>query len=462
MEFPARPTQSGTRDRTPEGIVARIECLPGSFYMAKIRLIIGFATFFDGFDSVAISYALPVLIPLWHLSPTDIGWLIGCGALGQMAGALVFGRVAERIGRLPATAWTIGIFSIATLLSIFAQNEQTLFTLRIIQGVGLGGQVPIAAAYINEISKAENRGRFVLLYESIFALGLFGAALIGRALVPSFGWQAMFVVGALPLLVAIPLRKILPESARWLLMRGRTEDAANVLDTMEAAIIREGKALAVPVLRSLPPQVASGWRELFGSFYLKRTMFVWALALLSGLLSHGLINWLPSLYKTVYHLPTSEALSLSLFNSVLSVCGPLACALAVDRIGRRAWFTGTFLGTGIALGVLALVTHGAPSVMSVVILAAIGTFFISSIINMIYLYIPELYPTRIRATGSGAAGFYLRLGNFVAPMAVGYILVGGGIDAVFGMISIVGILGVVLVALFGIETRKRVLEEVSP
>jgi putative MFS transporter len=100
--------------------------------------------------------------------------------------------------------------------------------------------------------------------------------------------------------------------------------------------------------------------------------------------------------------------------------------------------------------------------MSVVILAAIGTFFISSIINMIYLYIPELYPTRIRATGSGAAGFYLRLGNFVAPMAVGYILVGGGIDAVFGMISIVGILGVVLVALFGIETRKRVLEEVSP
>jgi putative MFS transporter len=431
-------------------------------YMAKIRLIIGFATFFDGFDSVAISYALPALIPLWHLSPTDIGWLIGCGALGQMAGALVFGRIAERIGRLPATAWTIGIFSVATLLSIFAQNEQTLFTLRVVQGIGLGGQVPIAATYINEISKAQNRGRFVLLYESIFAFGLFGAAFIGRALVPTFGWQALFVVGALPLLIAIPLRRILPESPRWLLMRGRTEDAANVLDIMEAAIVREGKLLAEPVLRSLPPQAAHGWKELFGDFYMKRTLFVWCLAFLSGMLSHGLINWLPSLYKTVYHLPTSEALSLSLFNSVLSVCGPLACALAVDHVGRRAWFTGTFLGAGVALGVLAVVTHGAPSVASVVVLAALGTFFISSIVNMVYLYIPELYPTRLRATGSGAAGFYLRLGNFLAPTAVGYILAGGGIDGVFGMISVVGFLGVVLFALFGIETRKRVLEEVSP
>ena len=462
MEIPAHSTSPGTRDRTPEGIVARIECLPGSRYLAKIRLIIGFATFFDGFDSVAISYALPVLIPLWHLSPTDIGWLIGCGALGQMAGALVFGRIAERIGRLPATAWTIGIFSVATLLSIFAPNEPVLFALRIIQGIGLGGQVPIAASYINEISRAANRGRFVLLYESIFAFGLFGAALIGRALVPSFGWQSLFVVGALPLLIAIPLRRLLPESPRWLLMRGRTEEAAAVLDVMEAAVVREGKTLETPVLRALPPQAENGWREIFSPFYLRRTIFVWFLALFSGFLSHGLINWLPSLYKTVYHLPTSEALSLSLFNSVLSVCGPLACALAVDHIGRRAWFIGTFLGAGLALGVLAVVTHGAPTVTSVIVLAAVGTFFISSIINMIYLYIPELYPTRIRATGSGAAGFYLRFGNFLAPTAVGYILAGGGIDGVFGLISIVGFLGVILFAFFGIETRQRVLEEVSP
>ena len=183
---------------------------------------------------------------------------------------------------------------------------------------------------------------------------------------------------------------------------------------------------------------------------------------MSGFLSHGLINWLPSLYKTVYHLPTSEALSLSLFNSALAVCGPLACAFAVDHIGRRAWFTATFLGAGLALGILAIVTHGAPSVISVVILAAVGTFFISSIVNMIYLYIPELYPTRIRATGSGAAGLYLRLGNFVAPTAVGYILAGGGIDGVFGTIAVAGFLGFILFALYGIETRKRVLEEVSP
>ena len=266
LQRPAEFAAVEPRDRTPEGIVARIECLPGSRYLAKIRMIIGFATFFDGFDSVAIAYALPVLIPLWHLSPTDIGWLLGCGALGQMAGALVFGRIAERIGRLPATAWTVGIFSVATLLSVFAQNEATLFVLRIIQGIGLGGQVPIAAAYINEISRAENRGRFVLFYESIFAFGLFGAALLGRALVPTFGWQSLFVVGALPLLITIPLRKMLPESPRWLVMRGRTQEAANVIDAMEAATVREGKRLVEPVLRSLPPQATRGWRELFGAF----------------------------------------------------------------------------------------------------------------------------------------------------------------------------------------------------
>src|SRR5579872_3842524 len=141
-------------DARTQSIIARLERLPTSRWHVRARIIIGFATFFDGYGQLSLSMALPVLIPLWHIIPQQTGLLISASSVGMMFGALAAGPLAERIGRLPVMMITTGVFAVASLLCAFAPGYQTLLILRIIQGIGLGGETPIAATYISELSKA--------------------------------------------------------------------------------------------------------------------------------------------------------------------------------------------------------------------------------------------------------------------------------------------------------------------
>ncbi len=140
---------------TAEEISARIERLPFSRWHVKLRIVMGVATFFDAFDALAIAYVLPVLIPMWKLAPTQIGFLISIGYAGQLIGALGFGWMAERVGRVRTATWAIGLFSMFSLVCALSWSYDSMLWFRFVQGLGLGGQVPIAAAYIIEIAKAE-------------------------------------------------------------------------------------------------------------------------------------------------------------------------------------------------------------------------------------------------------------------------------------------------------------------
>ena len=194
-----------------DGIVAQIERLPTSWWQIKTRIIVGTATFFDAFDALAIASVLPVIAPLWKLAPQQIGWLISAGFLGQLLGALVFGWVAERHGRITAMVWSIALFSVMSLVCALAWDYNSLLAFRTMQGIGLGGEVPVAAVFISELARAQGRGRFVLLYELVFPVGLVAASLAGLWVVPHLGWPYMFAIGALPGFLALVLRRLLPE-----------------------------------------------------------------------------------------------------------------------------------------------------------------------------------------------------------------------------------------------------------
>ena len=145
----------------------------------KARIIVGVATFFDAFDALAIASILPVIVPLWKLTPPQIGLMISAGFLGQLLGALLFGWIAERYGRMTAMIWSIALFGIMSLVCALAWDYNSLLVFRTIQGIGLGGEVPVAAVFISELAKAQGRGRFVLLYELVFPIGLVAASLVG-------------------------------------------------------------------------------------------------------------------------------------------------------------------------------------------------------------------------------------------------------------------------------------------
>jgi putative MFS transporter len=289
------------------------------------------------------------------------------------------------------------IYSVMSLACAFAWDFNSLLILRTLQGIGIGGEVPVAITYIAELSRAERRGRFLLLYELVFPIGLVAAVLVGALVVPYVGWQWLFIIGALPALVIVFMQRLLPESPRWLATKGRYEEADAVVSMIERAVERSNGPLppAQPVIRTRERQASLS--DLFGSEYLGRTLTAWVIWSACFFCNFGLGVWLPSIYRTVFHLSVSYALVYTLVTQTIGLIGCLICALAIDLFHRGVWFAGAFAGAAVFFFWLGYVNPTSP----VVVLAAssVAFFFISLISIGLYLYTPEIYPTRARAIG---------------------------------------------------------------
>ena len=441
-------------------IAARIERLPTSWWHVKARIIVGVATFFDAFDAIAIATVLPVLVGAWKLTPPEIGLLISAGFVGQLIGALLFGWIGERFGRMPAMIGSIALFAIMSLVCAFAWDYGSLVAFRAIQGIGLGGEVPVAAVYISELTRAKNRGRFVLLYELVFPIGLVAASGSAVWIVPNLGWQWMFYLGAIPAVLALVLRLLLPESPRWLASRGRTAEADATLRTIEDKVAASLRSpLPQPQAAIAGSDARASWSDIFGPHYLRRTLVVWVIWFCAYFINYGLVIWLPTIFRTMFKLPLDVSLRYGLITQAAGFVGTLICALTIDRIGRRPYFAGAFAIAAVSLALLAI--QEKPSADQILLYVSVAYFFISSINIGAYLYTPELYPTRARAFGVGLATAWLRFASMIGPTAVG-IMVAGGLASVFWMFAVAAILAAVITAGFAVETKGRVLEEVSP
>ncbi len=318
-------------------LVARIERLPVTRKLMLLRVVVGTATFFDAYTVLAIAFAMPQLVSEWKLAPAEVGVIISAGYVGQLFGAVLFGSLAERIGRLKTLFITIMLFVSMDFACLFAWGGASMIAFRFLQGVGTGGEVPVASAYVNEFIGAEKRGRFFLLYEVIFPIGLMFAGMAGFFLVPIYGWKAMFVVGLIPAVLTIPLRWFMPESPRWLASKGRIAEADAVVKQLEDSATRRGMVLREPVVRPVDASATerSDWRELFQGIYLKRTLTIWGLWVCVYMINNGLVTWLPTLYRQTFHLPLQTSLGYGWITSGVGVAASIACALYIDKIGRK-------------------------------------------------------------------------------------------------------------------------------
>jgi putative MFS transporter len=446
---------------TVESVIARLERLPIARELTIARIVIGSATFFDAYTVLAIAYAMPVLAGEWQLTPAQIGAIISAGYVGQIFGALFFGWLAEKIGRLNVLLITVIVFTSMDLACLFAWNAASIMTFRFVQGIGTGGEVPVASAYMNEFVSAKRRGRFFLLYEVLFLFGLLSAGLIGYFLVPIYGWKAMFIVGLIPAILTIPMRWFMVESPRWLLSVGRVEQASDVVARMENGLIRRGKTLEAPTAAVHPLDKArSDIRELFRGIYFKRTVLLVALWVCSYMIANGLITWLPTLYRQVFHLPLQTSLGYGFTTSACGCLAALFCALYIDNVGRKLWYTAAFFLAAVPMAILAML--GATSAQEVLIFATATYAIIQTVTFSLYLYSAELYPTRLRAVGAGFGSAWLRIASSLGPLLVGWIVGSYSISYVFVVFGIVLAIGGAICLLFAIETKGRVLEELSP
>ncbi|GAB3272795.1 MFS transporter [Sinomonas notoginsengisoli] len=452
---------SGQTSATQTEIVARLERLPITRRLTMIRVVIGSATFFDAYTVLAIAFAMPQLVTEWHLTAGEIGMILSAGYLGQLFGSLFFGALAERIGRMPTLLITIILFVSMDLACLFAWGAWSMIMFRFLQGIGTGGEVPVASAYINEFVGARRRGRFFLLYEVIFPVGLMFAGLAGFFLVPAFGWKAMFIVGLVPAILTIPLRRLMPESPRWLASVGRGQKAEAVVAMLEREAVKAGHTLADPVERPLPAvEAKSDWRELFRGIYRKRTLMIWGLWISVYVVNNGLITWLPTLYKEVFHVPLQTSLAYGWVTSGVGVVASVLCAFLIDRVGRKRWYSVAFLASTVPLVVLGAL--GAVSAVQVVLFASVAYAVLQTISFSLYLYSAELYPTRLRAIGTGFGSAWLRAGSSLGPLLVAWIMDGFGISWVFIAFAGIALLGGLVTIFFAIETKGRVLEELAP
>jgi MFS transporter, putative metabolite:H+ symporter len=442
-------------------IAARLERLPYSRWHITVTAFLGIAIFFDSFDSLAIAYVLPVIVRDWHIPPQSIGGLISIANLGQALGAFVFGWAAERIGRTSAARLTIALYALMSLACAFTTNYDQLFWCRFVEGIGLGGEIPVASTYISEILRAERRGGSFLSYQMIFPIGLLGAGVAGAAVVPSLGWQWMFIIGAVPALIALVLRRYCPESPRWLASKGRLAEADAIVTQIERIVSRGGERPLPPVaaLNAAPAGQKTRWQELFEGRYRKRTLLVWVIWASSYIISYGMQGWVPTLYRQVYHLPLQQALNYAVAAPAGSVIGSVICALLIDRTGRRHWFIAAF-GL-LALGLIELWAIGAGTAFGMLLGYGFCSMWLGSINMSIFLYTAEIYPTRMRAMGVAWASFWLRVAATLGPLIVGFSIPRFGIQGMFLIFTVFALIGVAA-SVYMIETRRRVLEEVSP
>lgn len=445
-----------------ESIVARLERLPLSGWYVRIMAVGGLAGFFDAFDAFAIAFVLPALVGPWHIAPAEIGFLISSGYIGQLVGSLTLSWVAERFGRVVVLRWTLLIFGVVSLACGFAWGYWSLAVFRFIQGIGLGAEGPLAATYMNEFTKAKYRGRLISLFQVIFGLGATVVSLVAAWVVPHLGWEWMFYIGALPALLGVWLRRLVPESPRWLAAQGRLEDADHVLAGIEREASKNG-ARALPPVPATVPSIArerAGWASLFAKGYAVRTITVWAIAFCLAMVSYSLLTWMPTVFRTVYKLPIEVALQYGVILSASGTLGACCSVALLDWIGRRLSYLISFGGCCIPLFLMWFIAERATA-FEAMVLASTGRFFIGIATVSIWVYFTEIFPTRMRSIGSGSAGAWVRIASIVGPSAVGVTLAAAGIGGVFLLFALTALLGTAIVFLFLVETRGKLLEEIA-
>jgi len=420
---------------------------------ARAPWLIGVLMLFDSWDSVVIAFTLPVLNAEWNLTPLQSGWLISAGYGAQFLGAIFFGAQAERIGRLPVLRWLVLAMSVLSIGCALAMSYGQLIVLRALQGLAIGGALPVAISYINEIAPTATRGRFFGTFQFLMTSGFGLASLLSPWLIPNFGWRVMFGLGAIPLAL-LPFTAMLPESPRWLAGRGRIADAATSLQRLgsgqlppEQQRVRPVDATQrVPLSLLLAPEV-------------RRTSLVTALLwFLTSLVSFGLVTWLPSLYVSMFGIPLEKALDYGAIMGVSIFILPIVLRQTIDRIGRRPL---PLLGTAIGgLALLALIFVDRNATLWVVSLAIIGQIGISIGSMVLWPYTAETYATRVRSLALGTSSSLARAASMLTPLLVGGLVQATGsvtpVFLVFGLAS----LAVALLWLFGArETAGRKLAD---
>jgi len=442
-------------------ISSRIDRLPSTPMLKKILLLTGIGWMFDAMDQGMVAGVMADIKINWGLSIGQVGFLGSIGLLGMALGAALSGMVADKWGRRTVIMLTLIIYGVSSILSGLAINYPMLLVLRFITGFGLGGELPAVATLISEFSPTKIRGRNVIFLESFWAWGWIVATLVSLLLIPAFGWRIAFIIGGVPALFAAIVRRAIPESPRYLESAGKMKEADEIVSKMEkqAGITNSLDEIQTKA-QTTSHKVRISFLDLWSKKYVRSTLVLWIVWFGINFGYYGFVLWTPTL------LVTKGFTLVKSFEFILIMClaqlpGYFSAAYLVEKVGRKKVLSIYFAGTALAAW---LFGHAA-STPEVLIFGCMLYFFSLGAWGCVYAYTPEVYPTAARASGSGWAAAFGRLGAFVAPLVVPIIYKVYGSESgytyVFIMFALVFVAVALVVGVFGKETMGKSLEEIS-
>jgi len=444
-----------------ETFLARLDRVPLNGFHWRLLIVCGFGWMFDAMDVILIAFLLTPIRTEFRLDATQTGFVLSAGFVGMFFGAAIAGRLADRIGRKTVFQVTLVLFSVGALLSAFAPTFETLLAARVVAGLGLGGELPVASTLVSEYAPRASRGRFIVLLESFWAYGTILAGVIAVFVMPRFGpelgWRVAFAIGALPALYVAYLRRALPESPRFLAEHGRAAEADAIVRRVE----REGGGALITVAKPVPPERSVGGSRsvgaLFAPRYARRTVMLWILWFGITLTYYGMFTFLPSLLagRGLSVVRSNEYFFIS---SLAQVPGYFSAAWLVERVGRRPTLVAYLIGSAGAAYLFG--NSGAGN--DAVIYAALLSFFNLGAWGVVYTLSPELYPTALRGTGAGAAAAVGRIGGIIGPFLTPTLAASLGQSGAFAVFMGLLLLTAAAVGLLSEETRGKSLEEIAP
>ncbi|KQY87604.1 MULTISPECIES: MFS transporter [Paenibacillus] len=392
----------------------------------KLLFSAGMSWLFDAMEVGMISFIVAALAKEWSLSPGQVGVLTSINSIGMALGALLAGALADRFGRKAILMWTLLIFTIASGLSALATGFAVLCALRLVAGIGLGGELPVASTLVSESMPTAERGRAVVLLESFWAGGWIVSALIANFVIPEYGWRIAFAIGALPAFYALYLRRAIQDPPRY---KNHTK--------LHKITFRE--------------KVATVW----SAPHRRTTLMLWILWFTVIFSYYGMFLWLPSVVMAK-GFTLVKSFQYVLIMTIAQLPGYFTAAYFIERYGRKF-----VLVVYLTLTAISAIAFGLATTEATILAAGIClSFFNLGAWGGLYAYSPELYPTSVRSTGVGLATSVGRIGGVIAPFMVGMLVQRAvPISLIFTIFFVTILIGAAAVLFWGRETKGQELAE---
>ncbi len=369
---------------------------------------------FDEYDLVIYGVALPLLMQQWSLTAVEAGLLASAALFGMMFGAMIFGTLSDKLGRKKTILICVTLFSGFTFIGAFAKGPTEFAILRFIAGLGIGGVMPNVVALMTEYAPKKIRSTLVAIMFSGYAIGGMTSALLGAWLVKDMGWQIMFLIAGIPLLLLPLIWKFLPESLTFLVKSNHSEQAKNIVSKIAPQtqvnantqlVLNESTTTDAPV------------RALFQQGRTFSTFMFWIAFFMCLLMVYALGSWLPKLMLQAGYSLGASMLFLFALN-IGGMVGAIGGGALADRFHLKPVITIMFIVGSAALILLGI---NSPQFILYSLIAIAGAATIGSQI-LLYTFVAQFYPTALRSTGMGWASGIGRIGAIIGPVLTGALL----------------------------------------